>query len=395
MHPAPVSMTRPVMSHRISQPELRGLTGVRGVAALAVVAYHFWSAFAELSPTVGRFSPVWRRGYMGVDLFFILSGFILCYVYRAGQGSLSWADYRQFLGFRFARVYPNHLAVLLILLLALAAARVAKVHLTGTYPISELPLELTMTHAWPFGQGWEGKEWNYPSWSISAEWFAYMFVFPACWLLTARLRSRTAALLWVFVPVLAYALTMNERVPLRQYGPLIRVTLEFCSGAALYVLYDRQHRLIGLAQRYLDLLCLALAALLLFSPLFNALSDVAILLTFPCILAGLTAETSLAAKVLAHGALRWLGEISYAIYMVHAIPQKVLKVALPTARFVHAPFVIRIGVIGVYLVCILVCAAALYYAVELPARQVLRRVLSPKRIIPPMVAVAAPEPARS
>jgi peptidoglycan/LPS O-acetylase OafA/YrhL len=258
-----------------------------------------------------------------------------------------------------------------------------------------LPLELTMTHAWPFGQGWEGKAWNYPSWSISAEWFAYLFVFPVCWLLTARLRSPASALLWVFVPIVAYAVTMNDRVPLRQYGPLTRVTLEFCSGAALYVLYTRQHPLVGLCRRHLDLLCLALAGLLLFAPLFNVLSDAAILLTFPCILAGLTAETSLIATVLAHGAFRWLGEVSYAIYMVHAVPQKVLKVVLPTARFAHAPLAVRIAVIGVYLVCILASAAALYYSVELPARAALRRLLSPRRVVPPMVAVATPEPART
>jgi peptidoglycan/LPS O-acetylase OafA/YrhL len=378
------------MGHRVQQKELRGLTGVRGVAALAVVAYHFGANFTELVPAFGRLAPAWQRGDMGVDLFFILSGFILCYVYRAGQSRLTWADYREFLGFRFARVYPNHFATLAVLGIALLAAHAAKMTLTGTYPLGSLPFQLTMTHAWPFAQGWEGKEWNYPSWSISAEWFAYLLVFPACWALASRCRSSGSILLLIFVPIAAYAVLWYGGVPLRNWKPIVRVTLEFCSGAALYLLHDKSHRLIWLCQRGLDVLVVALAAILLFSSIWNPWADGAILLAFPCVLAGLTAESSLTGKVLAHGLLRWLGEISYAIYMVHALPQKILKVALPTGRFVHSSLAVRCGVIAIYLAVILLFAIALYYAVELPARRILRRLASPRAKALPMVAVAVP-----
>ncbi|HWE95252.1 MAG TPA: acyltransferase [Tepidisphaeraceae bacterium] len=378
------------MGHRLQQTELRGLTGVRGVAALAVVAYHFGVSFTELVPAIGRLAPAWQRGDMGVDLFFILSGFILCYVYRAGRSRLTWADYREFLGFRFARVYPNHLATLAVLGIALLAARAAKLPLTGTYPIRSLPFQLTMTHAWPFAQGWEGKEWNYPSWSISAEWFAYLLVFPACWALASRCRSTRSILFWIFVPIATYAALWYGGVPLRNWKPIVRVTLEFCSGAALYLLHDKSGPFIRICQRGLDGLVVVLAVLLLFTSIWNPWANGVILLAFPCILAGLTAETSLTAKLLAHGLLRWLGEISYAIYMVHALPQKILKVALPTGRFVHSSLAVRFGVIAVYLAVILLFAVVLYYAVELPARRILRRLASPRAKALPMVAVAVP-----
>jgi peptidoglycan/LPS O-acetylase OafA/YrhL len=59
--------------------DIRSLTGVRGVAAVIIVVYHFGKF--RLDP--GSSVTVWSvpHGYLPVDLFFMLSGFVVGYVY--------------------------------------------------------------------------------------------------------------------------------------------------------------------------------------------------------------------------------------------------------------------------------------------------------------------------
>src|SRR3954452_17734389 len=91
-------------------------TGIRGIAALLVVAYHqeFGSSYKlplELS------TNVFRRSYLMVDLFFVLSGFIISYVYAARpEKRLSWSDTKDFLFARFARIYPLHFVTMAYML---------------------------------------------------------------------------------------------------------------------------------------------------------------------------------------------------------------------------------------------------------------------------------------
>jgi peptidoglycan/LPS O-acetylase OafA/YrhL len=83
---------------------IRPLTSLRFFAALWVVLFHYW---VKLD---GPAEPaIITRGYLGVELFFTLSGFILCHVYlaRFGEGGFKYGG---FLWNRLARVYPLHLA---------------------------------------------------------------------------------------------------------------------------------------------------------------------------------------------------------------------------------------------------------------------------------------------
>ena len=97
-------------------------TGLRGIAALLVVAYHqqfgdFYRLPFELS------TSLFKRSYLMVDLFFILSGFIISYVYRA-EGSGMRTSVKSFLFARFARIYPLHFVIsIYILPFSFASAR--------------------------------------------------------------------------------------------------------------------------------------------------------------------------------------------------------------------------------------------------------------------------------
>jgi len=151
--------------------ELKSLTSLRFIAAFWVLLYHFKN---HLGLGMGQFGLV-ADGYLGVDLFFTLSGFILAHVYLS-QFEGGRFGYGGFLKNRIARVYPMHLAALgaMLVLFAGATAMGAGVGSPEAFKWSDLPAHLFMVHAWGTTAA---VGWNFPSWSISAEWLAYL-LFP-------------------------------------------------------------------------------------------------------------------------------------------------------------------------------------------------------------------------
>src|ERR1044072_2036604 len=84
---------------------LKPLTALRFFVALWVALYVYWPKLAPVSPTFVA------KGYLGVEVFFILSGFILCHVYLAATQEKSFR-YGSFIWARLARIYPLHVATL-------------------------------------------------------------------------------------------------------------------------------------------------------------------------------------------------------------------------------------------------------------------------------------------
>src|SRR5207344_165994 len=96
---------------------LSNLTPLRGIAALLTVIFHV-DLFMGGALVPPQFSLGLSRMYLMVDFFFILSGFILCYVYgKYFAESVSSAEFRKFSIARFARVYPLHLVTLVYIFL--------------------------------------------------------------------------------------------------------------------------------------------------------------------------------------------------------------------------------------------------------------------------------------
>lgn len=349
--------------------EIRPLTGIRGFASAWVVLFHFSTSWMLLLPELHWARPLFSRGGLGVDFFFLLSGFILCYAYNAGASRLGLSAYLRFLWFRLARVFPNHGATLIVLVLLIVGARGLGVPLSGDYPLSGLPFQLTMTHAWPFV---DGGQWNYPSWSISAEWFAYLFIFPVAWhVLTLNLKAGTSLVLgyamlgmWLFLlPALANP----------SCHATLRVSCEFIAGALFFNAYLRAERVTRYCQRGASGFLVIVLGVACFSPVGARFAAPTIVLLFPALLLGLTSESSLLSQVLSSSTALWLGRVSYALYMSHAIAEKCLKVVLPSSHFVNLPLALRLLVVCANVLLIFLCAAALYYWVEIPARNHMRR----------------------
>src|SRR5215471_19407682 len=148
------------------------LDGLRGIAALGVVLYHVdW---------VNHFSDTQfvRNGFLFVDLFFILSGFVLASVYR-GRISTPY-QLRDFLLLRFFRIYPLHVAILAVFVLIESCKLILTKNglvastggaFSGSRSLALLPYNVFLLQ----GAGFIHRfTWNVPSWSISSEAVAYL-----------------------------------------------------------------------------------------------------------------------------------------------------------------------------------------------------------------------------
>ena len=144
------------------------LTGIRALAALLVLGLH-----AEVHVPVGLHSllPFVARGYLGVDFFFVLSGFIISHVYLSSLARPNRQALSIFLWHRLIRIYPVHVAVLAAMVSLVWVARGAGILLTNPQEgqAASVFWNLMLMQAWGVA---DHPGWNIPSWSVSAEWFA-------------------------------------------------------------------------------------------------------------------------------------------------------------------------------------------------------------------------------
>ncbi|WP_288758209.1 acyltransferase [uncultured Brevundimonas sp.] len=341
--------------------DLKPITALRFAAALWVAVYAFWENLAG----VGLPGLV-AKGYLGVELFFVLSGFILSHVYLAQAGEKRFS-YGRFLWARVARVYPLHIATLLGVGLLAGAAIVAGMSVdSNVLSWSSLPANLLMVHAWGLAPA---AGWNHPSWSISAEWFAYL-CFPAFAFVFWRLRDKPVVAVLgaaAFLAVLYYGFEQWAGFALTEatirWGAL-RIVPCFALGCALYLVYRKAPlKAPGLSAAIFLALMLASAALGLWDAITVLLAGGLIL--------SLASLPNARAGWLASRPAVYLGEISYSVYMV-CVPWKLLAVNL-AAKATDAPDKqLHVFVWLAIMALLPVVAAASYHLVEHPARRALR-----------------------
>tara|TARA_Y100000780_G_scaffold232581_1_gene267383 strand:- start:77764 stop:78891 length:1128 start_codon:yes stop_codon:yes gene_type:complete len=182
---------------------LYSLDGLRGVAALSIVFLHYSSyLFSDIGSFVESFTPMLNRTYLFVDMFFILSGFVLSLRYsETFNTTVMSRPYFSFMSKRFFRVYPLHLATLMFLFI---------LHrwLLPFYP--DIPPDefqvrrgnfslfsnVLLIHSSGIGDRgcFDCTSWNYPSWSISVEWLSY-FSIPSLIFILTRLKRLVPVLL--------------------------------------------------------------------------------------------------------------------------------------------------------------------------------------------------------
>ena len=337
---------------QVSATSIPQLTGVRALAAGMVLFLHLDQNFGN---QLGRWLAPVEQGALGVDIFFILSGFIIAHVYGDGDATRSRRGYLRFLWRRFARLYPIHLATLAALIAMVGARGLLD---TNFWRLDQLPMHLLMLHAWV-----DEVSWNLPAWSISAEWAAYV-LFP----LAAALVLRPATLWLPAISAIALLAAFQAYVvgevgvgrSFIGWAAALRIGAEFFLGVLTFRLASAVRP--GCRWGGVALACLVTAFLV------SAVPTLQVLLFAAAIGALSRSEGPVRAFFASRPAVA-LGEISYSVYMVHFPVIKVIhnvNAWLGTER--PEPWLAH-GLVLAWAVAIVALAAIAYRFVERPARQ--------------------------
>jgi peptidoglycan/LPS O-acetylase OafA/YrhL len=340
-------------------PQIDQLTGLRGLAAWLVVLFHVRLSCANLLP--GWTIDALGKGYLAVDVFFILSGFVMWLNYGARFRSGGWIEAPRFWWKRFARIWPLHAAILAAMaafaLLLLASGRDA-----GSYPFAELPLHILLLQNWGLTSV---LSWNHPAWSISTEMAAYV-LFPLIAIIVRWERLRAPVLL-ASVALLATALglrfglagrdSLGDDIPGLGLG---RCLAEFGIGVALCNLWLLWRDRRGTARN-----CAIAAAAVLGMGLGFGLPETMFLpAAFAAALLALALGTGPVARFFACRPLRWLGDVSYSTYLAHFFLFVLFKIV-----FVGDGLQLTWFALAGFLALVLGASAALYHGLEKPAQR--------------------------
>jgi peptidoglycan/LPS O-acetylase OafA/YrhL len=346
--------------------KLNQLSGLRGICAWWVVFYH--SLGLMNGSVAGPVRNVIAHGYLAVDLFFLLSGFVIFLSYHASLTKNFPRSIGKFYWNRFSRIYPLHFVMLggYLMLFGAFTFLSSSGSAPASYTWSSFIQSVFLVHMW-FGSD---LTWNVPSWSISSEWFVYLF-FP---LMAFSLRKlRGGVLAHVLVIVLAAAIlyliyslsgldSLGSDIP---HMALVRTMLEFLMGVFIGSLFV-SHR--AFLEKYSNA---ALAIFLGLCVLYVGASIpdyVLIPIAFALLIAHLSVTSSWITAALSTGPLVYLGEISYSTYMVHYLVYDLLKAAFVSNLNQINQIYVWMSFIAVFILSVL-----LHHVVDSPSQKHLRR----------------------
>jgi len=339
--------------------QLDALTGVRGIAAWLVVLYHICESLAHALPA--PVIAVLAKGYLAVDLFFVLSGFVLWLTWgsRFAANGLSAAS--DFWRKRIARVWPLHAVVLAATVCFALTIEASGRPLPGHYRWGELPLHVVLVQNWGFTSD---IGWNDPSWSISTEIAAYL-LFPFAAAAVGRLKPRPAVALLFSVVVIAaidrfYALNGAQLLgaDISRLG-LVRCLAQFFCGVAVCVVWQHWP---GVA--LLRGAAVTLSAAVVLWAIGLARETLAIPVALAALVLLLAQTSAVRHNPLSSRLAVFLGEISYSTYLAHFLLWTLFKIV-----FVTDPLAVSLPLAGMFLVLTLAASFILYRVVELPARR--------------------------
>jgi len=359
------------------------LDALRGVAALAVVFWHWHNFFynGTAPPTVDRsalplysvFFLFYERGWMAVDIFFSLSGFIFFWLYssRIADRSVGVAEFSIL---RLSRLYPLHL----LTLVAVALFQWEFKRRTGDFFVYSLNDAYHFVLNLFFVSGWRtsfGDSFNAPVWSVSVEMFLYGAFFALC-----RWSRPTWPRLLALIIIGAV---------LKFYIPIGRGIFSFFLGGATYYVYTMLVSRGNLRRLLAPLLTTAtvgwlFAALAIRFSYFaqNASTSSSNEMVFRganLLVTGLlmpfTILTLAVTETVNRGfgkGLAWLGDISYSSYMIHFPLQLVVFYAVSVLGISADIFFSPLSLVG-FLLLLIGLSLLSYHRIERPAQKAIRK----------------------
>lgn len=358
---------------------LHSLDAARGIAALAVVAWHWQHMYLigggkledrTSQPFYDLLFPLYHSGWLAVEFFFTLSGFVFFWLYgqRISDRSLGLG---KFWLARFSRLYPLHFITLLVIA-AMQVTLMANGHDSFVYGGTNWPnFVLNLLFLQYFVPGWT---FNGPEWSVGVEVILYALFFLYCRLLKAD---------WI-IPLLA-AVVVGLWVMQTQWA-LGRGIIGFFAGGVVYEAWRRlsEREWVRLLVTPLFVLTVALWLYAIVEAKVHSLTSMLdglglkgwwwVEMAFRL---GLVPLTVLALALHeSHGARFWqklspIGDLTYALYLWHFPLQLAIAVAVILGGLPLAPVQSPIGFLAFFAVLIVISIAS-YRWIERPAQDWLR-----------------------
>jgi len=323
---------------RSDNTDIPALTSWRGIAAVWVLFFHldvaiFYRDMGALIPHDA--SGILQKGYLWVDFFFILSGFIMAHAYgqqywrfNTGVRALS-QRFAQFMWARFSRIYPLHLFTLGVVIIATAlASRIDPSLVDGSWRTyfdwQAIPSHLMLTNAM---NQHTYLSWNIASWSIGAEWWTYLLIMPALLIIERKLPIlmmplSVGALACLYVLMKDYG---NGKLDITSNYGFFRCVFEFTIGFTIYGIYRHTANL-----RTVNTDALIIGIVVGIVACFHwELNDLIIIPLFSLLIFFTSHNQSATNAILTHPIFVHLGKISYSIYLVHSLWFLVFWYTLP------------------------------------------------------------------
>ncbi|HEX7388718.1 MAG TPA: acyltransferase [Acidiphilium sp.] len=348
--------------------ELTDLTACRALFALWVFAYHL-NLHTRFGQYLGPLGPVIGHGYLGVDGFFVLSGLILARVNH--DIKLTVRGILQFWGKRLARIYPVHLAVIVLLgvLFVGGIAYGITPREPERFSMDALIAHLLLVQGWGVIHHWA---WNYPSWSISTEWAGYL-VFPFAMVsLTIFYDMAVVTIVPLCIFIICIISFFYHGLNLTFGDSLLRFFPEFFLGASTAIVVPM------LADEVPGTLVTAAGAVVALIFAWSGHDAMTVLGLWLMLYGfGMQGDAERPAIIGGFRPLHALGVISYCFYMCFA-PAELMTSQL--FRHMHdAPTERPLAYAAVLFVLTLGLAIVLHFVIERPSRIALNRRLDPAR----------------
>ncbi len=348
------------------------LTGLRGIAALWVVVYHYQLWAPALGVSWLNDVPLMSAGWHGVDLFFVLSGFVLMLTHAQDFVSLKGEVVVAFWKSRAARVYPlSWMVLLLITVVVLADRGEAEWYQTlNAKNYTLLPFIKTALLANRWGFAGDDGDWNQPVWSLSIEIVGYALFPVVAWRLTRRSAFWRAMLFaCACLALLALIQVVSGTAGINKIGfkaALARMSLGFFAGAALA-------HCLAVCPDWLRRICPTLATLSCLAIILIGASDTAdwaMTSFFAILVFSLSAQRGSVQQLLSAPIMMFLGRISFPLYLLHVTPLLLLVYHL---RGLAIPGWTASLIFLAYIIASLALAFLLHVTVEQPSHRWGRR----------------------
>ena len=358
-----VSKDHPEVTEKNS--EIATLTGLRGIAAWWVVLYHFRTRI----PCPDWMATILEHGFVAVDIFFVLSGYVLLHSFLRFGADPTFMSSLEFLWRRLVRVYPAHIFVLILYLsvpTAILCCSSMK-DLGGRFTVPYFVMSVLLIQNWGLSND---LQWNVPAWSISTELAAYCALPLVVW--STRVWGGTVKRAYAGIVIISAVLAssfyaagaLSIEANISKFG-LWRCLCEFALGAWLANAHSKRPESLTQPRWYL--------ILLIASPLVGSLTDLYNYIFIPLASAALItalvqSQNAWWALALTNKGLLLAGRMSYSTYICHYLVKDWVQIlVVESDKISHIPWLTYVGAVVAF-------TAFLYWAIELPSRRFGQRI---------------------